>query len=150
MIPFPKLNRTDTMELPLVAAASGILGGICFSFTRIGAAILGFPALAISCYRVTNGIQNHIRRFTWSGSFDARLSRRAALNRIREQPSEFVLYVQYYSGGFDRMNLAPAAILEHVENAMQFAIHPASWKIIDDCKNLDIPLRDPHGNAISN
>ena len=150
MIPFPDLNRADTMELPLVAAASGILCGICFPFTKIGAAILGFPALAISCYWVTNGIQNQIRRFTWSGSFDARLSRRAALNRIRKQPSEFILYIQYYSGGFDRTNLVPAAILEHVENAMRFAIYPASWKIVDDCKNLGIPIRDSQGNSISN
>ena len=149
MIHFPNLNRIDTMELPLVAAFSGVLGGIVFPFTKIGAILLGLPAFVIAWYWIITDIRNQIRRFVWSGAFDGRLSRRTALKLIRNGPSQYALYVQYYSGGFDRTHLTPAAVLENVETMQRYAIFPPSWKVIDECKELGIQIRDPQGNSIS-
>lgn len=142
MIHFPDLNRTDTHEKPVIMALSGILTALCLPFSTVVAIIFALPVVAIICSDVYTGIQNIIFRFKWSRSFDGHLSRRAASKKVQEYPDEYVLYVQYYTGGFNHVNLAPLAILERCDQSKRFAIYPASWKIIADCKYLGIPIID--------
>lgn len=150
LISFPRLIRTDTLELPQVAIVSGLLAGIAFPFSQIAAVVAAFPAIAIYIYFVYAFVSNEVRRFYWARSFDGRLTRRNALKTMRESPNRFALYVCVYAGGFDRACLSPAAVLVELDNGKQYAISPASRRIIDDCKNLGVELRDPNGNLLPN
>ncbi len=151
MIWFPEQYRTNTMELPVVAAISAALSGLAGFFSSVApgwvsilfivaATIILLPAVAIISYWLYAGAWNFHERVKWSGSFDGRLSTRRALSWVRRRPDQYVLFVQLYSGGFDASPLAPAAILEDQAEGKRFAIFPSSWKIIDGCKEQGVPV----------
>ena len=107
-ISFPELYRTDTMELPVIAVTSGIIAALVLPFFPVFGFIVGVPGLIIILYWIAIGISNATKRFIWSCRFDKRISARKALKTALNSPSGFVLYVRYYSGGFDRTPLSPA------------------------------------------
>ncbi len=149
MIPFPTLHRTDTMELPIVAAVSFLLTAVVLPFSQTLGIIIVVPTVLIVVFWVSVGLRNTFNRLRWSTLFDGRLSARRALNLIRESPERFVLHLQSYSSGFDRAPLSPAAVLEDLSSGNQFAVFPPSWKIVMACKQQSANVLDAEDRKLN-
>ena len=150
MIPFPDLHRTDKMELPRVMVISFAFAAIAIPFSLFVGIILLIPAILVVLYEMFAGVTNSMKRWSFTGSFDGRLSARRAQKRIQQSPDRFVVYVQYYSGGFDVTPLAPLAVLEDIVDGKRFGIFPSSWKIITYCKNHHVTILDGEGCKLPN
>ncbi len=149
MIPFPTLHRTDTMELPAVAAASFLLSAVVLPFSRTLGIIIVAPSVIIAVFCALVGLRNAFNRLRWSMSLDSRLSARRALKQIQESPQRFVLHIQYYSGGFDRNHLAPAAVVEDLSSGQHYAVFPASWKIVTAFEQPNARIVDAEGQDLN-
>ena len=130
----------DTMELPVIAAMSGVIAAFILPISRVFGFIVGIPAITFALYAIATGTSNVTRRFLWSFRFDARISGRKAWKRVSNSPSSFVLYVRYYSGGFDCTHSPPAIVLEDTVNQVRFAVYPTSWRIIERCENNGVKI----------
>ena len=139
-VPFPTLHRTDTRGLPVIAAVSGVVAAFVLPFSRVFGSMVGIPGISIVLYWIAIGISNATRRFIWSCRFDGRISAGKALRTVSNSPSSFVLYVRYYSGGFDLTRLSPAIVLEDTINQIRFAVYPASWRIIERCEKNGVKI----------
>ena len=145
MVAFPDLYRPNTMELPGVAVFCVMSALVVQPYSPFLASLIFLPAVLIVIYWVYVAVLNSRRRRKWSSSFDGRLNDDEALERFKTDPRKYVLHVQFYSGGFDRTRLAPAAVLEDVVDGKIFAIFPSSWKVIMDCQRHDVKIVDADG-----
>jgi len=133
MIRFPELEREDTMELPVVALNSGLLGAVVSSFSKIVGLIILVPCFLIFLNSIRISISNTIIRRQWAQSFTRRLASRRLKALVKSEPTRHILYVRYF-GGFDRANLTPVAILNDQTTDDLIAIHPARWRAIKICE----------------
>jgi hypothetical protein len=142
-VPFPDLVQIGTMELPVIAAVSGILGAVVFTQSKIVGGIIALPALLWVLYGLSVDVLNTWRRWRWAAQFDGRLSGRQAIRRVRAAPDRYLLHVGPY-GGFDVVHLKPAAVLEARAGGTRWAISPPSRKVVGICEKLNVPIRDPY------
>jgi hypothetical protein len=142
-VPFPDLVRIGTMELPVIAAVSAILGAVAFTQSKVAGGIIALPAVLWVLYGLSVDVLNTWRRWRWAARFDGRLSGRQAIKRVRAAPDRYLLHVGTY-GGFDVVHLKPAAVLETRASGARWAIFPPSWRIIGVCEKLNVPIQDPY------
>jgi hypothetical protein len=57
-VPFPDLVQMGTMELPLIALASGLLGGVVFAHSKIAGGIIALPAILWVLYGISVAVSN--------------------------------------------------------------------------------------------
>lgn len=137
------------MGLPAITVVSFLLTAVVFPFSRTLGIIILAPSVLIAFFWASVGLRNTFKRLRWSMSLDGRLSAQRALELIQESPQRFVLHIQYYSGGFDRNHLAPAAVVEDLSSDQHYAVFPASWKIVTAFEQSNARILDAEGKDLN-
>jgi hypothetical protein len=139
MIAFPEFHRESTLELPVIAAISGIAAGIILPWSSLLGCIVLIPSLLITLSWVWNSTRNTIIRYQWSRRYPRRMSCWQLRKQLRAKPKNVVVHIRYY-GGFDVKRLCHAAVLEDHQTGELTAIYPTSWQIPQWCEQCDVPL----------
>ncbi len=138
MLTFPSIERTDTMELPVVGIISGLAAAFITPFWPWIGFVVIIPAGLIATYWLVTEVRNQCARLLWAYSFPKRISARKLQTLLAHDPHRYVLHIQYNSGGFDCTQEKPAAVLEDKVASTLIAIHPPSWRVNEVCEKAGV------------